>query len=71
MNDQDILIFGGFSGRYLKDAYYLNALTRLVRRADHNPSIELFTYQMPTVYDESTNTVVTSDWQKMKIVSYN
>lgn len=55
----------------MKDAYYLNAITQQVRKAEHNPSIELFTYQMPTVYDEQTNSVFTADWHKMKIVSYN
>jgi len=41
---QSILIFGGFNGRFLKDAYIFNPFQRQIRLADHQPENELFSF---------------------------
>ena len=51
INQSNILIFGGFSGKFLKDAYILNHQTKEVAKAPHQPQYELFSFQMPTIFD--------------------
>ena len=71
MNKDEILIFGGFNGKYMKEAHILNCSQKKIRLADSQPTMDLFLFQMPTVFDQSTGSVITVDWQKMKVVQYN
>ena len=71
MSDDSILIFGGFQGRYMKDAHVFNPVRKEIKMADHQPSTELFLFQMPTVYDSTTGIIYTVDWQKLKIYQFS
>lgn len=53
----------------LKDAYLFNVDTKDVAPLTKQPVIEIFSYQMPTVYDSKTQQVYTADWSKKKIYS--
>ena len=68
MNKDEILIFGGFNGKYMKEAHIFNCTQKRMRPADSQPSMELFLFQMPTVFEQVTGSVFTVDWQKMKII---
>lgn len=71
MNKDEILIFGGFNGKYMKEAHIFNCNQKKMRLADNQPSMEMFLFQMPTVFEQSTGSVFTVDWQKMKVIQYN
>jgi hypothetical protein len=62
MNKEEILIFGGFSGKFMKDAHIFTPSTREIRKAENQPNQELFSFQMPTVFDETKSIVYTVDW---------
>ena len=68
MNDNEILIFGGFQGKYMKDAYSFNPIRKDIRLADSQPNMELFLFQMPTVFDQASGIIYSVDWQKMKVL---
>lgn len=69
MNQDEILVFGGFSGKFLKDAYVFNPTYKKMSKAAQ-PIQEIFSFQMPTVFESDTGTVYTVDWQKLKIFSF-
>jgi len=69
MNNDEILVFGGFSGKFLKDAYMFNPIKKELKKGTA-PIQEIFSFQMPTVYEKTTGTVYTVDWQKLKIFSF-
>jgi hypothetical protein len=69
INTNEILIFGGYSARMLKDAYTLNTDTEQILPLKRQPIIEIFAYQMPTIFDPKDQTVYTVDWSKRKIYS--
>jgi N-acetylneuraminic acid mutarotase len=52
--NSSILIFGGYSARMLKDAYLFNTNTREVTPLTKQPVIEIFSYQMPTIFDSKS-----------------
>jgi hypothetical protein len=68
MNKDEILIFGGFNGKYMKTAHIFNCTSKKMRLADHQPSFEMFLFQMPTAFEQMTGSVLTVDWQKMKVI---
>jgi hypothetical protein len=70
INDNEIVIFGGFSGKFMRDAYYFDAKVCSIRRAAQAPVWDLFAYQMPTLLDKSSGLIVTADWQNKKIFQY-
>ena len=70
MNKDEIIIFGGFNGKFMKDAHIFNSSKKQMRLADTQPTMELFLFQMPTVFESSTGSVYTVDWQKMKIIQF-
>lgn len=65
----EIVIFGGFSGRFLKDCSIFNATSNTMRKATVQPDIDLFAFQMPTVR-VSDRTILTADWQSKKVIEY-
>ncbi len=68
MNKDEILIFGGFNGKYMKEAHIFNNSQKRMRLADNQPTMEMFLFQMPTVFEQSTGSVITVDWTKMKVI---
>ena len=71
INNNEILIFGGFGGDYLQDSYIFNHSEGTLVRQEKDTPIRLFTFQMPTLLDETTGTVITADWQTKKVMNYN
>jgi len=61
MNSEEILVFGGFSGKFLKDAYVFSPGKKSLGKATA-PIQEIFSFQMPTVFEKNTGTVYTVDW---------
>lgn len=59
-DNKDLLIFGGFSGKFLKDSYLFDINTQNMVRTTTCPN-EVFLFQMPTVFDSQTNAVYTCD----------
>jgi len=51
INQNEIIIFGGYSARYLKDAYVFDCEKAEVAPLSYQPVQEIFCYQMPTLYD--------------------
>ena len=51
MNKDELIIFGGFNGKYMKEAHILNCNTKRIRLAETQPSMEMFLFQMPTVFE--------------------
>lgn len=68
MNKDELLIFGGFNGKYMKEAHIFNCTQKKIRPAETQPGMEMFLFQMPTVFEQLTGSVYTVDWQKMKVI---
>jgi len=71
INQNEILIFGGFNSDYLQDSYIFKHSECMLIRQEKDTPIKLFTFQMPTLFDETTGTVITADWQTKKVMNYN
>ena len=71
MTKDEILIFGGFNGKYMKEAHILNCGQKKIKLAENQPGLEMFLFQMPTVFEQNTGSVITVDWTKMKVIQYN
>jgi len=67
VNDKEIIVFGGFSGKFIRDSYLFNVEENLMQRTAQSPTWDLFAYQMPTLLDKPTGTVLTADWSNKKI----
>ena len=50
----EIMIFGGYSARYLKDAYIFNSEKNEITPLPRQPIQEIFCYQMPSMYDSAS-----------------
>jgi hypothetical protein len=70
INENEIVVFGGFSGKFLRDAYFFDVKANTVRKSTNPPMWDLFAYQMPTLLDRQSNTILTADWQSRKIFQY-
>jgi hypothetical protein len=71
INENEIVVFGGFSGKFLRDAYYFDVKTKVIKKVPHPPIWDMFAYQMPTLLDKSNNQMITCDWASRKIFSYD
>lgn len=69
ITQDEIVIFGGFSGRFLRDCSIYNAQSNAMRKATIQPDMDLFAFQMPTVRI-GDRTILTADWQSKKVVEY-
>jgi N-acetylneuraminic acid mutarotase len=67
---KDILIFGGFSGKFLRDSFLLDVNTNQITRTAQCPN-EVFLFQMPTVFDGATNSIFTCDLQKQLVYKFD
>lgn len=70
MNKDELLVFGGFNGKYMKEAHVFTHSTKKVRLAESQPQMEMFLFQMPTVFEPSLSSIFTVDWQKMKVIQF-
>jgi len=61
ITNNEIVIFGGFSGRFLRDCSIFNAVTNQMRKASVQPDLDLFAFQMPSVR-VGEDTIITADW---------
>lgn len=71
INQNEIMIFGGFGGDFLRDSYIFKHKEGTLTRFEKETPIKLFAYQMPTIHDESTSSVITADWQSKKVLMFN
>lgn len=71
MNKEEILVFGGFNGKYMKEAHIYTHSTKRIRPADSQPNFDMFLFQMPTAFEQVTGSVYTVNWQTMKVIQYN
>ena len=69
ITQDEIVIFGGFSGRFLKDCSVFHATNNSMRKAAVQPDMDLFAFQMPTVRI-GDRTIITADWQSKKVIEY-
>jgi len=67
---RDLLIFGGFSGKFLKDSFLFDTTTDQMTRTAACPN-EVFLFQMPTVFDSQTNAAYTCDLQKQLVYKFD
>lgn len=70
ITDKEIVIFGGFSGRFLRDCSIFDAQQNEMRKAAVQPDMDLFAFQMPSVRT-GDRTIITADWQSKKVIEYN
>ena len=70
ISQDEIVIFGGFSGRFLRDCSIFNATTTQMRKAQVQPDMDLFAFQMPTVRI-GDRTILTADWASKKVIEYS
>ena len=64
LDQRNILIFGGFNNGFLKDSYCFDMVTNKITKMPDmstEEKFESFSYQMPTAYDHSTETVYSID----------
>ena len=62
VNDSEIIVFGGFDGKFMKDTVLFDGIRKTMKQSPHQPPNEIFAYQMPTVFEQSTNSMYTVDW---------
>lgn len=65
----EVLIFGGFGGDYLKDVYVLKNNDKSIERIGDS-IVKVFGYQMPTMFDSNSRCVISADWQSKKTVMF-
>ena len=65
-DEQNLLVFGGFSGRFLKDSFLFNVNSNQLTRISVCPQ-ETFLFQMPIAYDSKDNCVYSCDMQHMLV----
>ena len=72
ITNDEIVIFGGFSGKFLRECYLYHVGENAMKKANVQPDIDLFAFQMPTVLDKSNNAnkIITADWQSKRIIEY-
>jgi hypothetical protein len=44
INESEIVIFGGFSGKFLRDAYFFDVQSNTIRKSANAPIWDLFAY---------------------------
>lgn len=67
---QYMLIFGGFSGKFLGDCYYFDCTTNDMTRAPPTPN-DLFLFQMPVMFDTGTQSIFACDMQRHQVYKFN
>jgi hypothetical protein len=69
ISSNEILLFGGFGGEYLKDVYILKHNEKKIEKIADS-IIKIFGYQMPTIFDSNSRCVITADWESKKTAMF-
>jgi hypothetical protein len=67
----EILVFGGFGGDYLKDCYVLKHNEVQLIKIDKETPTKVFAYQMPSIFDPVSRCILTADWKDKKILMFD
>ena len=69
-NNEEILIVGGFLGKFSNETFYLNIKTNKIKKAYNELRDNIFPFQVPTLPDPIAKTIYTVDWQSYKLYEY-
>ena len=69
INENEIIIVGGFNGQYTRDVSIFNVGSQKVRKSATLLDTDIFAFQMPTVQVEK-NEMLISDWKSKRMFSY-
>lgn len=69
-NNREILVFGGFSGKFKRDTLLFDITTNKMRKIGDMPN-DCFSFQMPTAYDSTTDGIYTCDMQNRQVYRFN
>lgn len=69
-DEHHILIFGGFSGRFLKDSYLFNTQSNAMTRTA-SVNTETFVFQMPVMWDSRDQSVISCDIQHQVVTKFD
>ena len=64
------MIFGGYSGDFLKDSYLFNVNTKLMTKTMDMP-IECLPYQKGTIFCSETNSILYADHEKKQLLRFD
>eukprot|EP00347_Sterkiella_histriomuscorum_P011771 403371155 len=70
VNDNEILIVGGFCGQFSNETFFLNTQTNSIRKAYNELKDNIFPFQVPTIADPLNRSVYTVDWQTYKLYQF-
>lgn len=75
-SENQILIVGGFNGKFLSDYYLFNVedegqLSQGQKYIRKNPSQNLFPFQVPTVGDTTRREALSIDWSTMTLYHFS
>jgi len=67
---QEILIVGGFHGSFSNETFFLEPQSNTLRKAYSELKDNIFPFQVPTIADPASRSVVTVDWQTYKLYEF-
>ena len=70
LNAEEILIMGGFGGKYMNESLALNSATGQCRKTNMQMPSVCFPFAVPTVCDGETQEIYTVDWSTYKMFRY-
>lgn len=70
VSQDEIIIVGGFNGKFSNETFFLNVNTNRVRKAYNELKDAIFPFQVPTVADPWNKSVLTVDWQTYKLYEF-
>lgn len=70
VNNQEILIVGGFHGQFSNETFFYNTQNNSLRKAYNELKDNIFPFQVPTIADPINKSVVTIDWQTYKLYEF-
>lgn len=71
LNNDEIAIFGGFGGEFLSDVYTFKHSEKVMKREENDAPQLIFTYQMPTLFDEVKKHILCVDWKTKKTLVFS
>mmetsp|Transcript_1064 Transcript_1064/g.1975 ORF Transcript_1064/g.1975 Transcript_1064/m.1975 type:complete len:93 (+) Transcript_1064:1148-1426(+) len=77
MSPNEIMIVGGFNGKFLNDHFILkfdskyNLVESHQNKNHHSQNLQLFPFQVPTLGDIPNRKVFTVDWQYMTLYEFS
>lgn len=71
INNNEILVFGGFGGEFLKDCHLVRHSDFKLSKFPREPPMKIFAFQMPTLYDLQSGNMLTADWQSKRVLRFD